>query len=328
MDKTVLLYTSSSEHRRRSGRAHRRAFVASALMLTLAIWAIWNSSAFVDHVVLETVAAPTPTAEHFLVVTDLNAVGAYVYLHEFEDVCPSIRNADVVFFGDSRLQFAFRGEELRSYFAKRGLSYYLLGFPNGTDRLALTILERCNAKPKIAVVQESGFFGNELPTNESVVLASSAFEAFKIRTEFELAYFLRSKLHLIFPHPVGRDLAGGSWILYRSRLDGSWWVAAGTQGDFPVNGGAVRKVRIPRVQLNAAERFKSVIEAGGGRLLLTYVPTRNIGRARAHTIAKHLGVPVLDPRLAGLRTADGVHLLIDSAERFARRFTELLDGVL
>ena len=40
------------------------------------------------------------------------------------------------------------------------------------------------------------------------------------------------------------------------------------------------------------------------------------------------GVPILDPNVTGLVTADRVHLLEESAERYARAFTRLLEPFL
>jgi hypothetical protein len=39
-------------------------------------------------------------------------------------------------------------------------------------------------------------------------------------------------------------------------------------------------------------------------------------------------VPLLDPDVRGLRTADAVHLLEESAQRYARAFTDLLEPYL
>jgi hypothetical protein len=70
------------------------------------------------------------------------------------------------------------------------------------------------------------------------------------------------------------------------------------------------------------------VERGLEDYLLGYVPTRRVGRARAHAIAGHLGVPLLDPDVVGLRSADSIHLLEESAERYAEAFTALLERYL
>jgi hypothetical protein len=146
--------------------------------------------------------------------------------------------------------------------------------------------------------------------------------------EFEMAFAVRRQLHRLLPHPVGRDWIGGSWILFRTPVDGSWWVAAGSERDVPVTGGAVGRVSVPPEHLRVAERFRTMIDGKGGKLLLAYVPTRRVGRARAHAIAERLGVPLIDPALADLRTADAIHLLEESSDRYARAFTGLLEAHL
>lgn len=290
MDWTVISSTSSSEYRRGHGPVYLGWFLATALVSFLLVHLTWKSTALVDHVVLEVIAPSSPFPEHFLSVTDLNAIDGFVFSNELEDVCTPLRAADVVFFGDSTVQFAFRGEVLRNFFLTRGLNYYLLGFPNGSNWIAEAILERCNARPRIAVVLESGCFIERPEGLDKQVLASSAFDARKSRMEFEMAFAVRGQLHRLLPHPVGRDWIGGSWILFRTPLDGSWWVAAGSERDVPVTGGAVGPVSVPPEHLRVAERFRTMIEGKGGKLLFAYVPTRRVGRARAHSIAERLGV--------------------------------------
>jgi hypothetical protein len=303
-------------------------FLATALAAGWLVRMVWMSPTLVDHVVLEAIAPSPPSSEYFLSVTDLNAIDGFVYLHELEDVCAPLRSSDVVFFGDSTLQFAFRGEVLRTFFAERDLNYYLLGFPNGSIWMARAVLERCKARPRLAVVLETGFFVGQPEGLDEEVLASSEFDARKSRMEFEMAFAVRRRLHRLLPHPIGRDWTGGDWILYRNPDDGGWWVAAGSERDIPVTGGPVEGVSIPSEHLQVAEHFRSMIDDGGGNLLLAYVPTKRVGRGRAHAIAEYLGVPIIDPDPPGLRTADAVHLREESSDRFAGAFTELLERYL
>jgi len=324
----VISSTSNSEYRRERVLVYLAWFLTTALVAGLFVRVAWKSTALADHVVLEAISPPPPSAEYYLSVTDLNAIDGFVFLNELEEVCRPLRAADVVFFGDSTLQFAFRGGTLSAFFAERGLKYYLLGFPNGSSWIAQAILDRCNSRPRLAVVLETGFFVGRAAGYDDLILSSSAFDARKSRMEFEMAFAVRRQLHRILPHPVGRDWTGGSWILYRTPVDGSWWVAAGSERDIPVTAGAVERVSIPLEHLKEAERFRSMIEEGGGALLLAYVPTKRVGRSRAHAIARHLGVPLIDPDLEGLRTADAIHLLEASAERYALAFTDLLEAYL
>jgi hypothetical protein len=329
MDETVRSSTSSSSYQRRHALLYLGCFICATLGAGVAVHILWKSTPLREHVVLETIAPSPPSPAHYLSVTDSDAVDAHVFLHELEDVCSRVRAADVLFFGDSRLQLAFRTEALRTFFSDRGLRYYMLGFPHGTDVMARRILERCDPHPRLAVVFETAFFTGFPNTFERVALEASAFEARKLRLEFELAFAVRRRLHRLLPHPVGRDLAGGSWILYRSRLDGSWWVAAELERDLPVeDGGDAALEWVPDAHLRAAAQFRAEIERRGGELALAYVPSRFQGRNRAHSIARYLGVPLLDPPVRGLTTADGFHLRADSAERYARAFLGQLEALL
>ncbi len=324
----MRLSISSSSQPRKSARFYLAAFVITSLSAVLVMSLLWRSELLADHAILEFIAPRPTSSDYYLSLTDANAIDGYIFLHDLEGVCSPLRRADVVLFGDSRLQFAFRGDVLKNFFAKRGMTYYVLGLPNGGDLIAQEILDRCDVRPRFAVVFETIFFTNRLTALDDRMIESSLFEALKVRMEFEWAFAVRRHLHQILPHPIGRDFARKGWIVYRAVSDGSWWIAAGAQRDIPATSNDDIERPIPIDHFRAAERFHARITAGGGELLLSFIPSRFVARNRSVEIAQHLGVPLLDPKLSNLRTADGVHLLEESADRFADGFTRLLDAYL
>jgi hypothetical protein len=320
--------TSSSSRRRRVALAQLAGFFAALCAGVLAANAAWRLPALRGHVVLDTVARPPPSSDYFLSATDVHVIDAQVFLHGLEDVCTPIGAADVIFFGDSRLLLGLRGEDLRDFFAERGLRFYLLGFAMGTDVLAARLVERCDAHPSLAVVHETGFFTGEAQRYDREALDSSTFEAAKLRMEFELAFAVRRRLHRVLPHPIGRDLGRESRILYRSRSEGGWWMAAGRERDLPVRARSAKSSPLPEAHRRAAERFRAELERRGARLVLATVPSNLRDRGRAHALAEHLGVPIVDPEVAGLRTSDGIHLRRESARRYAEVFLSALEPYL
>jgi len=329
MDRTVPSSTSSSEYSRGQARRYLLVCFAVAVGAGLLCHLIWQTSSLREHVVLDTVALPPPSSSHYLSVTDVHAVDALVYEHELEDVCPPIRAADVLFVGNSRLQFAIDSEQARSFFAQRGLRYYMLGFPLGTDRFVGRILEKCGARPSLVVAFATGFFRGDFEKFEEQAVSSGRFGALKTRLEFELAFLARRLIHRLLPHPVGRDLEGGSRILHRSTLDGSWSVAAEVAYDVPVfEGEEPARTRVPGPHLKAAERLRAQLGQRGSELVLAYVPSSYPGRRRARQIATRLGVPLLDPWVPALRTRDGVHLVDESAKRYSAALLRQLESRL
>jgi hypothetical protein len=70
-----------------------------------------------------------------------------------------LKKADVLFLGNSRAQFGFSTENLRNYFRRRGISYYVMGFGYGeSNEFALALIEKYRLKPKLLVIDADPFF--------------------------------------------------------------------------------------------------------------------------------------------------------------------------
>src|SRR5215469_7614876 len=71
----------------------------------------------------------------------------------------SIRAAQVLFLGNSRLQAAFAANAAREYFRARGISYFVMGFGYGdVSPFEQPVMERSGASPKVIVINTDPFF--------------------------------------------------------------------------------------------------------------------------------------------------------------------------
>jgi hypothetical protein len=71
----------------------------------------------------------------------------------------SIRTAQVLFLGSSRLQAAFAANALRKYFKARGIRYFVMGFGYGeASAFGQPVMERSHASPKVIVINADPFF--------------------------------------------------------------------------------------------------------------------------------------------------------------------------
>ena len=239
------------------------------------------------------------------------------------------RKADVMFFGDSRSLFALPPEVTRPFFEQRGLRSFHMGFAAGERyAFALSVLRRHNLQPSIAVVDAGHFFepgGTALAQELAVKIENWPAQ----RDHFETAgeQLFETLFRPIFPHvlPMLFDHGSGRGRLdlRRSSDDGSWLVRRYRDGTYPL---ISEKVPLAEpLDLRAARRFQAHLEAYGGLLILTHVPSPAGGRAHVVSLAKQLGVPLVAPRPDGLTTSDGVHLAPESAARFARALLKGLE---
>src|SRR5215471_14730478 len=75
----------------------------------------------------------------------------------------SIRAAQVLFLGSSRLQAAFAANAPREYFRARGIHYFVLGFGYGeASAFEQLVMERSGASPKVIVINADPFFVDTL----------------------------------------------------------------------------------------------------------------------------------------------------------------------
>jgi hypothetical protein len=124
-------------------------------------------------------------------------------------------------------------------------------------------------------------------------------------------------VHRFVPHYVDMRRGGREVVLYRSRENGTWFVAndfgVGSTFEWPVDDGE----RPSAADLRAAEAFKRELDGRGTRLVLCLIPGPGVSLRRAQIIADHLSVPLVVPNAGGLRTIDNSHLSHDSALRVA-----------
>ena len=261
------------------------------------------------------------SGDHYLAHDRGGHVDHHVLFHGADrEVTRRLRRADVLFLGNSRLMFALPSSTLRPFFAPYGVDYYVLGFGhNEHDHFPKAIIRRFDLRPRLVVVNADRFFVGDQSTWADRVVEGSWFGAQKLWLEAEASHATRRLLHRWVPHLPTLDESADEFIAYRSRLDGTWQVASTPNGTgHPMPGGDRRPPRPDAGRLARARAFKAEVESRGGRLVLCLVPAPAASRGTAEWLAHEIGVPLLAPEPADLRTHDGSHLTPVSAARFAR----------
>lgn len=258
------------------------------------------------------------------------------HVHYFgldEEALAALREAEVLFLGNSRLMFALRPNVLDAFFDARGLDYYVMGFGfREGDRFPLEILRRFDIYPRLVVVNADGFFGRDLSEWATEVIRDNRLDALKLQHENEVTHAVRRVVHRVVPNWLdiferpGID-EGEEFIAYRSRRNGTWRVSP-----WPADGHTVPSLPPSKEAaswtLDAARAFKAELDERGSRLVLTFVPTPTPETREAADVAQALNVPFAVPLIEGLTSYDQSHLTEDSATIWTERFVRELSPFL
>jgi hypothetical protein len=258
-------------------------------------------------------------SDRYLAYCNVDGYGEYDHGALWFDLEPkarvAVRKADVVFFGNSRLQFAFSTPATADWFTSHSIPYYLLGFSEDERyRFEDQAARRLGARPRVYVINVDGFFEESESVSASVVMHD---DAARDRIERKRVW---QQLHQPVCAAAPR-LCGREYAIFRSRDTGAWKRA-----------GALKNARKstsedPEVEEARVDRQSTSARILLGRLgvppectILTFVPTVNARRATGAAIAEAVGRDFIAPSLEGLGTFDGSHLDEASAERWAAAF--------
>jgi hypothetical protein len=226
------------------------------------------------------------------------------------------RNADVLFLGNSRLQFAFSNSETADWFSGASARYYLLGFTYYENVLfAEELLPKIRPRAKVYVVNVDDFFDRTETAPVKTILHDPA-----ARNWYEtkrLLQLIHNPFCKIFSVVCGREFA-----IFRSRETGAYYTEGWTQLQkiTPVSYDDVVSQNVIDRNTNGAIDFLKRF-ARDKCVILTLVPSPGTKIGEADAIAKGLGMKLVTPRnLKGLQTWDGYHLDQPSAERWSQAF--------
>lgn len=228
-------------------------------------------------------------------------------------------DADVVFLGSSRMQFAFSTTATDSWFAKIRVPYYLLGFTYTENvKFAAPLLSKLKPRARVYVINVDRFFDDtrETPPAKQILRESDA------QTRYKDKQFWQS-LHKSVCSSAPA-ICGSNPAFFRSRDTGAWelagnlaaWNAATkTTSDGPVSD----EERWDHFAALGRE-FVSTLPVEKRCVVLTIAPYDATKRAEAQAIADALGLDLVAPQPLNITTFDGSHLDRASAERWSQAF--------
>jgi len=224
-------------------------------------------------------------------------------------------NAEVLFVGSSRMQFAFSTTATDEWFSAAAVPHYLLGFSH-TENLSFIapLLQKLKPRAKVYVINVDRLFDEvETGPGSEVLHRAGAARHYKEKKLWQPAHrLICTRLPAV---------CGNQHAFFRSREHGHW-THAGTpeSAPTPTAEDAISKQDQWGRYASLAEEFISKLPVGRSCVLLTIVPSSATKGAEAQAIADAVGLDLVNPRLAGLRTFDGSHLDSSAAERWSKAF--------
>lgn len=267
--------------------------------------------------------ARIPKSSDYYLGYCLGGIDDYMIYRGFMGIPKYLKNADVLFVGNSHMQFGWPRESLQPFFTARHMTYYNLGFGYvETSAFPLAILRKYDLHPKYIVVNVEPFFSKKPSSMAEVVMADTMFGGEKFRIETAGSFYGERYIHRVVP-ALAEQFPIGDEVYFRSKSDGTIFLAASANLHMmppPMN------VQWQSV-IPAAQEFKAVMDRQGIKLILTHSPV--VSGDAARELGKVLNVPVVDTGpVPGLFTFDGSHLEHDSAVKFCNAFLEKLTPVL
>jgi hypothetical protein len=229
-----------------------------------------------------------------------------------------VRDSEVLFLGNSRLQVAFSTDATAEWFSSFDSRYHLLGFSYFENALfAETLLDKIKPQAGVYVINLDGFFDpHETIPAKAILHDTDARQKYQVKRNWQHAH--RAACQTI------PQLCGHKFVIYRSRETGAYYAfqteGAAEQRITPVSYDSVADPELVKDETNAAIDFLSRYTKGKC-VILTMVPFVGTTIGDATAIASALGMELIVPSpLDGLTTFDGYHLDRPSAERWSRAF--------
>jgi hypothetical protein len=224
------------------------------------------------------------------------------------------RDADVLFLGNSRLQFALSTTATADWFSAISAQYYLLGFSYVENVVfAEKLLRKIHPRAIVYVIDVDDFFDrSETEPVKTILHDPKAQYYYKTKRLWQRAH-----------DPICKtfsELCGHNYVVFRSRQTGSYWRESFQDKMIPVSyDQAVDENEVIRSVASATDFLSHFTQ--GECVILTLVPSGGTKIGTANAIAKGLGVKLVTPGiLEGLKTFDGSHLDRPSAQRWSRAF--------
>jgi hypothetical protein len=245
--------------------------------------------------------------------------GAY-YFNLEPNATRHLARAKVIFLGNSRAQFAFSTEAVRSFFELHPVPYYLIGFPGGKSEFPSLLLRKYRPPIRSIVVNTDPFFYPALGRAKPVVTGS--LKTYWAYVAKKIAAPIQQSVCGILPALCAPPLVS----IYRSEATGAWYTRGVVQKTLRREHTKARRREFEmsdkELVANAHAFLKEFAIRPECAVFTSSPNSRFNGAPIAVMLAQSLGAHAILPDLPGIFTLDGSHLDQPSAERWSAAFLE------
>jgi hypothetical protein len=272
--------------------------------------------------------AVDPASDRYLGICNVDNYGDYdhgAFWYSLEPAAvEAAARAEVLFIGNSRLQFGLSAPELDGWFVRKSIDYYLLGFSHNENYLFFDpLLEKLNPQASLIILNVDNFFEDRLSGPADTLMHSSdALNRYRQKR-------LWQRIHRRICWPA-KFICGHDLSFIRSRENGTWIFKGDDLLDIMATrdrsvsyDSAVDQETVLRNVARARDFFDQ-FSLEPGCIVLTNLPKSAISTGTAEAIAVLLGLPLVAPTISGLHTFDLSHLDPESASRWSSEFIRLL----
>ncbi len=269
-------------------------------------------------------------AEHYLAYCHSTRYGDYEHYALYNATEPravdALKQASVLFLGNSNTQYAFSTKPVSDYFERKQLTHYVMGFGQGAQSpVAQSVIEKHQLRPQMIVANIDPFFSTETNGTFTRVLEGGG----KLKTEFERKRQLQRWQARICAESDSRWqrwlCRGSAETIYRSRANGHWLTDYYRDNQrLPVSESDDLLSQLSAAQI-AANEFIKRTNVSRNCVVLTVTPRTGTPLKFAQALADRLQLPLVTPQLDSLLTIDHSHLDKDSAMRWSSAFIEGFD---
>jgi len=224
-----------------------------------------------------------------------------------------VRDADVLFIGNSRLQVALSTDATANWFSGTAAHYYLLGFNFGNVVFAEELLRTIRPRARVFVINLDDFFERrETPLVQTILHDREARQKHESKRSWQS---IHRPICGAFPR-----LCGTKFVVFRSRETGATHMENFTPKFGAVSYDQIVNQNVVDSNIAVAIDFLSHF-AQDKCVIFTSVPYVGMKIGNANAIAMGVGAKLVAPEFSkGLQTVDGSHLDRPSAERWSGAF--------